>query len=850
MTAKTPFDGYESITLSGKLGTTSLGRQMGVSFEQNKVRRDLSVSYEEDQNHVAMVHVKTPLEKYKSVKLRSMMMADMGTQMEFAFETQGDQNDMAVGLLYDFSKGLSNGMLLFKIRAAPFDPSLSNLEAKIEYNNVDGNPSNGFDGMFYFSKDNEVVASGKITRVPGHTTVEAKTPFRGYKNLELELKSDYSTNVFMSLDKDGQSISLNVDKVGPSDYDIIIKTPSKSYEKITCNIRKDDKTTTVDIFKNDKKFSTFTVVSDVSIEDGRGHIDFKWEATDSLWAQAAVSYEDNKAEFSLKAPNTDWKVSMEVKESGPTSTTKFDANIDGEVLRYSSERTWTDGHIVGQSEFFTTMPYFKDKDTKSNYEITYPNDLSFNRPLEIYYESKNSGVTDLLLKSKLEIVQEKSVKISVYLSNPSKLPNDIDLEFSVVTDQSNTLTISGKFNKDNISIKLEKKTLSNKGSLTEKEYSFHITTTVPGFEKIMGKATDKTEQEDYGMKMKKKIDFQLQLNGMHLLKGSMLYDKIPFTTLKMAVFLDDDNYQKFSLKWSPNYDNQDFSISVKTEGFSNVDATASLTRKAGAENLEMTVKGSGVVIGDVDFVIKMKSKHNFDGNGKFQPGMYGLKAMLRNNAVSRSSNELKLEMFVDIPEDDFEKVSGKIWVQLPIANGKSYGVSAGYDFKNTKKTLEAKLDLNNHYEYSMKGEIEWSPESADIVINVDADGKTIKFIGKRHGYEKFLYQVDVFGKKILFKSENELQSPTDFMIDATLSFPYRYRDRTWSLKMDSKSVSSGTGIDADAEVKVDGQNWEIKCSLQDYKSADAQFEFKLGKECKFVQKRIEKVNCCSCIFSF
>ena len=77
LSANTPFPGYETLSLAGKFGTTSLGRQLGVSFEQNKIRRDLSVSYEQNDN-VAMYHLKTPLKQYESIKLRTMMMSDMG----------------------------------------------------------------------------------------------------------------------------------------------------------------------------------------------------------------------------------------------------------------------------------------------------------------------------------------------------------------------------------------------------------------------------------------------------------------------------------------------------------------------------------------------------------------------------------------------------------------------------------------------------------------------------------------------------------------------------------------------------------------------------------------------------
>ena len=57
----TPFQGFESIGLSGKFGTTSVGKQFGISFEQNTVRRDVSVQYGVSEDNVASMKIVTPL---------------------------------------------------------------------------------------------------------------------------------------------------------------------------------------------------------------------------------------------------------------------------------------------------------------------------------------------------------------------------------------------------------------------------------------------------------------------------------------------------------------------------------------------------------------------------------------------------------------------------------------------------------------------------------------------------------------------------------------------------------------------------------------------------------------------
>ncbi len=61
LNAVTPFEDFESIGLSGKFGTTSVGKQFGVSFEQNTVRRDVSFEYGISEDNVATMQLVTPL---------------------------------------------------------------------------------------------------------------------------------------------------------------------------------------------------------------------------------------------------------------------------------------------------------------------------------------------------------------------------------------------------------------------------------------------------------------------------------------------------------------------------------------------------------------------------------------------------------------------------------------------------------------------------------------------------------------------------------------------------------------------------------------------------------------------
>jgi hypothetical protein len=175
-------------------------------------------------------------EQFKSIKIRSMMMADMGSQMDFSFEAEGKE-DFGAGLKWDFSRGLANGELLIKTinKDAGID-----LETKLEYSNVDGIMSNGFDGMFFLSWKGNQQVYVKAKRVPGHTELVIKTPiFKGFENMKVELKSDYVTKATATAELGRLGVyNVALNKVD-NGYKMEVKTPFSGYDKLKAEIKSD-----------------------------------------------------------------------------------------------------------------------------------------------------------------------------------------------------------------------------------------------------------------------------------------------------------------------------------------------------------------------------------------------------------------------------------------------------------------------------------------------------------------------------------------------------------------------------------------------------------------------------------
>ena len=77
------------------------------------------------------------------------------------------------------------------------------------------------------------------------------------------MKSDYATNFFMSLDKNGVMYSLNVDKVGTYDFDVLIKTPISNYQTLKGTFRQSGTMGTLEIIRNTKTISKLVVDAEV-----------------------------------------------------------------------------------------------------------------------------------------------------------------------------------------------------------------------------------------------------------------------------------------------------------------------------------------------------------------------------------------------------------------------------------------------------------------------------------------------------------------------------------------------------------------------------------------------------------
>ena len=804
VTLDTPFENYETMSLSGKLGTTSLGQHMGVSFENNAVRRDVSFAYDFDNENRALVQIKTPLQKYKSIKVRSMMMADVGSTMDFAFESQGEQNDLAFGLKYDFSQGISDGTLLAKVKAEP----MVDVEAKLEYHNVDGITSNGFDGMFYFKKDGDLLASAKINRTPGHTTAQVKTPMPGYRKINFEIKSDYKTNVFALVEIEDKATSVNIDKVGAEDYDVLLKTPKSGYETIHTTLRKKGTEIVIVVSRNGKQMSTVTVDADIDIDEKNGLLKARWEATANWWAETSLTYNNGVGDFYFKTPTKDWTVHVEDHDDGVTHSRVFNVNIDGNKIDYSSEQVFNEGHITGQSSLETNIKFFEAAKQESKYEIKY--DWEMKKPWMIFYESKTNGEVSLLLDLKGEIEMGKKLKASVLIKYPVVTGReDIEGDILIETDGQTSLDLELQYKL------FEERVIKIKLRRAGDQASFQADTNIDGFENVFAQSKWIHDSSKF------KGDFQLKKNDVKVISAQMGFDMNPFRRFKLAMSVQDSDVQEIEIKWTPN--GNEYQLDVQTKGFIESTSRGKVTLETGEETLEWKIQWNSHNKGRQTYAMKIALEHK-DSN-------YGM-----NFIAERNNKRYKVATDLSIESSSIGK--GNARIDLPGLTEAE--IKLNFDLASPRKVFRAHMELDGR-RYGLNSQTEWSKESSNIVIQAAAGSKKIEFSAKRKGFEKINYVLDIMGEKITFDSTNDFRGESDFIVKAELSIAESLSAgimQKLELNLDSESVGN-SGSSMNGLLKTDDKGYKI---VYNHLDSGMEFDFLIedlqnGKKVKIDYKK-------------
>lgn len=178
-------------------------------------------------------------------------------------------------------------------------------------------------------------------------------------------------------------------------------------------------------------------------------------------AKMHLTFDSESCTLHLTSNSHDWKFTMESRTNGEKEIFKFLAVMDQDRASYETERTWKTGHIIGSSKFSINVARYQiSKDQTTSYDLKYPTIKwhTFDQPLTLTYETKNSGKTVFLTKIKFDFNIENKFVFEGSLSVPDQLPKDIDVLLSVIWKQSPTsFSVTGEWNSLNRNYKITSK---------------------------------------------------------------------------------------------------------------------------------------------------------------------------------------------------------------------------------------------------------------------------------------------------------------------------------------------------------------------------------------------------------
>ena len=179
ITFKTPIEDYEEFTLSGQFGSTAL--KSIYSFKNHRMKRSVNMEYDHS-DHGFVFAADMPYLKFKRFALKF----DRSTK-EFVLD---HGRDFSIKIQYNASAVRSSGDFSVNIQYSRY---MANYTVSLVYEIPEENLAKGLSAKFSCLNNGEKWFSGRILRTVGSTSIEIKTPINGWKDLKLNMESDWKT---------------------------------------------------------------------------------------------------------------------------------------------------------------------------------------------------------------------------------------------------------------------------------------------------------------------------------------------------------------------------------------------------------------------------------------------------------------------------------------------------------------------------------------------------------------------------------------------------------------------------------------------------------------------------------
>eukprot|EP00092_Neocalanus_flemingeri_P021561 GFUD01023385.1.p1 GENE.GFUD01023385.1~~GFUD01023385.1.p1 ORF type:complete len:4113 (+),score=926.88 GFUD01023385.1:759-12341(+) len=694
---KSPIKDFEEFNFAGQFGTTSM--KTIYSFNQGRSKRHISFEYDIDKNG-ANVEIQTPLESMKRIQFKAGVMGDKG--FTFSFDSEG-HHDFSFGLKYDLQAYQTSGDLLAVFKCPHIN---ADYKVIVGYNNLDGSFENGINAKFSFFESGDIKFAGKIARTPGKTVIEIKTPFEGWKEVNLHMFSDWKTKVDIIFKRDSRLTKIHLEQHGLYDYNIYTETPYEGYEKIVMTSKKTDDTIVIQIKKHEELISEISVKAIIGdIGKAIGSLEVKWDASDNIFVYINGSFDGIKAILSINTSFPKVKtilLEVGVQKNGFERKTKIIGKLNDYFIMYESLSSWTDVEIKSNSLTTTNIEALGFKKSETELSILYSENLT--KPFELKSETKTDGVVtfDVISTLKLDF-RGGEVKL-VYSGDFPAKNGKIDALLHVMSDLQTRLEINGKWSINSFNVKM---LLGGKNADAKLESNFDK------LENLKGKAVwtiAKGMTKQYGVE----VDFQ-QCNDKvcdSALNFNILFDTKPFKHFQASVVAPEYLNEAFNMTFGRI--GSKYSIVAEYSGIKefHVNATADIPKRA------------------VDITIHNKSdgrKWKLITNAEFE--------MNKNKSVV-----VNVQLIVRTPfTEDFTAI-------------------VIVDFISRMKQFELTFQYGV-IDVSLKTNIMWSKEASELLLRVSCPAmgfQKMYFEGKRESFRKMHYTFEFNEKRWEFSNYNSI----------------------------------------------------------------------------------------------
>ena len=695
---------YDDIEVAGQFGSTEFNATYSVGTPRKK--REVLIAYK-NYNDSMQIQLQAPISDWKGVKFAAGYQADAKVA-NFNFESHGDTNDFAFGLQYDFSHYQTAGNLFGKL-VFPF----LNIDysGKIEYDDVDGNIGNGFNGKFYFEKSGTTFITGKILRKPGRTDVSVTTPIEGWHAVDLTLVSDWASVITLELKRDGRLSRINVEQENNNSFKLNILTPYPGYEKLDASLEiPSNKPILIEIIKN-KEVMTRIIV-DVLVD----HLTaIRWEAPNKTFIDIKISFEKSN-EKSLKIKTSFEKLKyfqifIANETIGGTKNTEVKAELNEMFYHYKATTSLSNKHIDSRSITETNIPYLRYKKEETEINLAYS--LTMDTPITLKFKSIHDGVTTFDVFSSILVNMQNGELEMIYQGDFPLHSGKIDAKLNIRSDFETKLEVAGKLNSKNFKVKL-----TQVGGKAEALFKSNI----EQFENLQGTASWIVAQGPaklYG------LDVIFNYQGMKYIGFKIKFDSKPcsqlFGELDIPGYLKESLEIKLIRMTGPQY-----SITVAYKGFNNIDLSAQ-------------VDLANILL---DVLVENKTQNR----------KWALK--VQGDIKNKNPVNIIFELSLETPFTD--KFSSKV----------------EFDLQSAKKNAETSFTYGSIHA-SLVFSILWSIQKSSINLEASCPSlglDSFKMSGERDSLKSMKYNILFNEKSVSFELQNNFL-PESFDIGMLISLP-------------------------------------------------------------------------------